>query len=94
MREEPGQSPAAPTTRRGVPRRGGLILNPDSWRKIRKTAANVYPDSMFELSAFCLSRTDRLPSDRRAAGPNRLASRMFAPSPARGLRAHDGLGPI
>jgi hypothetical protein len=61
MHEEPGQSPAASTSRGVRPSDGGLILNPDSWRKIRETTANVYPDGMLNVAASRLSRMGGLP---------------------------------
>src|SRR5215475_11010938 len=58
MCEETGQQPSDLTTPRVAPRNGGLILNPDSWRKIRRTAANIL--------AACLQKSDEsLPKMRQ-----------------------------
>ena len=51
MREESGQQPQALPPLGKSSRDGEPQLNPDSWRKIRKTAAIAYILLMFE---FCL----------------------------------------
>jgi hypothetical protein len=50
MRDESGQQPPALTTRRIALGNGEPIVNPDSWRKIRKTTANIYLGSMLSYS--------------------------------------------
>jgi hypothetical protein len=71
-------------------------LNPDSWRKIRETAANVYPDSMLKLFAFWLSRTEGFAASSGAlqaeTGVHPEVSRRATPrKELDGLRAGDWL---
>ena len=62
MRKESGQQPPALTTRRIAPRNGELIVNPDSWRKIRKTTANVYLGGTFKSQSSAYLQGWRYPT--------------------------------
>jgi len=88
MRDESGQQPPALTTRRIALGNGELIVNPDSWRKIRKTTANVYLGSMLSYSSLAYPSVPPLVPSRAATGVVETSGNLVARR--RRLRAFAG----